>query len=659
MDGFGSMTSAFGRLPDAFPPDPATRQHLASWYTPGLSDALGDRLLMFDNTTASPLELLRFKPEFSRTPGFEEALRQRVDELASFEHEGLGAVRAIRHLGDRDGLALVSDQVPGRRLSEMLGEIQGASLAIDLIRQLTPVLAALHERGIAHGALTPNRIVIAPEGRIVLIEHVLGSALDSLKMSCGWMRTQLGLAVPTGDGHMPLDPRSDVVQLGFIALSLASGQRLDAAAYPEEVADIFNAAVAAGAMPPALRRWLERALHLAWPPFASAFEALAALEELPEGQDRPQPSFPKLPPRPATAEFPREPVNNVVSIRLFPKEPESGPPRPFVPPPSPPGPEPQRFTSEPREHTPAYPAAPLIPVEAPSAPFFPDESDLPLRPPEASRLIADEFSRRTASMLAPAAPAPVTDQPPPAPGPQAGPAGFFNPERTQEPRRIPFVKWLIAGVIAVAVVEGVIISGLLTRDDTTPPPAVEHATPDATAPEQAGASEATAPETRGAATRSTTRGAANRSGAASGAATAPGGRVGSVRFTSPIALEVFENGTRLGSTSGALTLASGRHTLTLVNDALGYKATQRVDVVAGRGTVRTITVPRGRLSINATPWALVSIDGKPAGETPLANLSVPIGTHEIHFRHPLLGERRETAIVKVDGVTRVHANLNR
>ena len=36
---------------------------LASWYTPGRSDGFGDRLLMFDNTDAISLELLRFRPE--------------------------------------------------------------------------------------------------------------------------------------------------------------------------------------------------------------------------------------------------------------------------------------------------------------------------------------------------------------------------------------------------------------------------------------------------------------------------------------------------------------------------------------------------------------------------------------------------------------------
>jgi len=48
---------------------------LASWYTQGRSDGLGDRLLMTDNTGAESLELLRFHASFVSAFGFETARR--------------------------------------------------------------------------------------------------------------------------------------------------------------------------------------------------------------------------------------------------------------------------------------------------------------------------------------------------------------------------------------------------------------------------------------------------------------------------------------------------------------------------------------------------------------------------------------------------------
>src|SRR6187399_3582299 len=79
---------------------------LASWYTPGRSDGFGDRLLMFDNTDAISLELLRFRPEIVTT-GFENALRDRVEHLARFRHPAFPALRAAVHL-DNQALTMVS-----------------------------------------------------------------------------------------------------------------------------------------------------------------------------------------------------------------------------------------------------------------------------------------------------------------------------------------------------------------------------------------------------------------------------------------------------------------------------------------------------------------------------------------------------------------------
>ena len=59
------------------------------------------------------------------------------------------------------------------------------------------------------------------------------------------------------------------------------------------------------------------------------------------------------------------------------------------------------------------------------------------------------------------------------------------------------------------------------------------------------------------------------------------------------------------------------------------------------------------------PWASVTIDGTPAGDTPLANLSIPIGTHEIVFSHPQFGTQKQTVVVKADAPARVSATMQK
>jgi hypothetical protein len=132
-----------------------------------------------------------------------------------------------------------------------------------------------------------------------------------------------------------------------------------------------------------------------------------------------------------------------------------------------------------------------------------------------------------------------------------------------------------------------------------------------------------------------------------------GSKLGGLKIASSMELQVFEDGKLIGSTAGSIAVNEGPRTIEVVNETLGFRFRQTVNVKGGQMTVVNIAVPNGRISINAAPWAEVDIDGKPAGETPLANLSLPIGTHEITFRHPDHGVKKQTVVVKVEGLTRV------
>ena len=161
---------------------------------------------MFDNSAAVPLELLRFPRPFSQSPTFERALRRRIDELATFSHTAAGTIRSIQWLGIGDGLALVSNQVTGRRLSDAFGQARGPAYAMELLRQLTAFVAALeqHGRDVSHGAINADRVIITETGRLVVIEHVLGSALATPSVGHrSRTRAALGRCRLPGGRHSP------------------------------------------------------------------------------------------------------------------------------------------------------------------------------------------------------------------------------------------------------------------------------------------------------------------------------------------------------------------------------------------------------------------------------------------------------------------------
>ncbi len=133
---------------------------------------------------------------------------------------------------------------------------------------------------------------------------------------------------------------------------------------------------------------------------------------------------------------------------------------------------------------------------------------------------------------------------------------------------------------------------------------------------------------------------------------------GSLKVDTPVAVQITEAGRVLGrSDGGALVLSVGEHALDFDSEELGFRSQQRVRIAAQTTNTVRLVVPPGSLSLNASPWAEVFVDGERIGETPIGNLSRPIGRHEVVFRHPELGEHREIVLLRPDRPTRLSVNL--
>jgi hypothetical protein len=135
---------------------------------------------------------------------------------------------------------------------------------------------------------------------------------------------------------------------------------------------------------------------------------------------------------------------------------------------------------------------------------------------------------------------------------------------------------------------------------------------------------------------------------------------GWLAISSRVPLQIWEKGTLVGTTEmPRVLLPAGAHELELVNSALGFREVRSVQVAAGQPTAVALTLPTGTISINALPWAEVWIDGQRAGETPIGNLSIEIGHHDVLFRHPELGEQKKTVAVAVGAPARVGVDMKK
>jgi len=150
---------------------------------------------------------------------------------------------------------------------------------------------------------------------------------------------------------------------------------------------------------------------------------------------------------------------------------------------------------------------------------------------------------------------------------------------------------------------------------------------------------------------------ANLVTAASGAAALSGGWIS---VSTPKTVQLFEDGRLLGSSdSERLMVPAGTHQIEIVNESLGYRSTRAVQITAGKVSAIKIEFPKGTIALNAVPWADVWIDGEKVGETPIGNLPLTVGTHEIIFRHPDFGEQRQLATITLTAPTRLSVDMRK
>jgi hypothetical protein len=244
-----------------------------------------------------------------------------------------------------------------------------------------------------------------------------------------------------------------------------------------------------------------------------------------------------------------------------------------------------------------------------------------------------------------------------------------------EAPKVPQQAWIAIAVLAALVVIEAVPTALWIRARLRPPvsesaaaaalpaaAAIPLASCESTPAPSAAASSSPAPSA------APTTGVAKAPSAAGKTAAAPAVTppvdksmlAGSVAVTAPVSMQVLLKGRVVGTTEAeSFMLPVGTQELEFVNQNVGYRARRTVTIQAGKTTTVRLDPPSGAVNINAVPWAEVWMDGRRIGETPLGNLQAPIGSRELIFRHPDLGERRATVLVTLKEPARISMDLRK
>ena len=146
-----------------------------------------------------------------------------LTRLAQLNHPG---VAAVYDAGTADGLRgsavgySISEWTEGRTLSQIMSAgPQPWARTADWGRQLSGALAALHEIGIAHGALSPESVAIHDNRQVKILDAGLDSTLlDSRSEDDGE-----GERPGEGDGGLPAGAPNDMYALGFLLWEATAG----------------------------------------------------------------------------------------------------------------------------------------------------------------------------------------------------------------------------------------------------------------------------------------------------------------------------------------------------------------------------------------------------------------------------------------------------
>jgi PEGA domain len=665
-------------------------------------DGLGDRRRMTDSTGAEA-DLLCLAGEIASVPGVEPALRKSVSRLAAFRHPAFCELRSVERF-DGATLAVISDAAHGLRLSELLVAPPDRRAPLDLaaslhvIRQTIAAVDALHGFGdVAHGAIGPERLVVTPRGRVIVTDYGLGTALEQLRYSHQHYWKSLRVPLPRSAGLTRFDQRVDVTQLGVVALTLFLGRMLRDDEYSAKLVDVAASFQTMGVtgdlepLRPELSAWLSRALQLdSHHSFTSASEARIELESLLSEEERAAgaASVDRILTRLGIA--PEPPAPEVVT-------PVARPPQPVRPPePAPPPAPPVVIPVAARVEIPVAPPPPPLPAfSAAVAPPMPPPAARRAQPSPWPRVAIGvvvlavltttglyALRRRGSTSALATGTLTVQSNPAGVPIDIDGKASGVTPATVSLAAGTHTILLRPGGepkTMTIAMAAGAQISqyielaktaptsgGLVVRTD--PPGAQvsidrvpQGASPVSVASLTPGDHSITVSSDGVSVEQIVTVEAGMTSSLVVPiSARERGPMSGWIAVTSPIEIQIFESGRLLGTNqSDRIMVPAGEHRLDLVNEALGYRAARTVSVPAGKVESMTVKLPMGSMSVNAVPWAEVWLDGEKAGDTPIGNLQTTIGRHEVVFRHPDLGESRQTVTVTLSAPARLSVDMRK
>jgi len=186
-------------------------------------DATGATFEGLDSAQDQPVLVKLLPKALTSDPTRQAQLQRLVERLMALEHPNL---LSVLEAGVQEGIPyLVARGIAATPLAEKVGRALDVKEVASIITQVGQALNHAYQKGLIHGHLSPQSVLLATEGQVLLSDLGLESVLET-----PWEKVQKELTAYLAperlQGWLP-DARADVYALGVMLFEMLTGLRPD------------------------------------------------------------------------------------------------------------------------------------------------------------------------------------------------------------------------------------------------------------------------------------------------------------------------------------------------------------------------------------------------------------------------------------------------
>ena len=167
-------------------------------------------------------------PGHAPTETWDQTIQKQREQISNIEHPGLLPV--LEYTITNSTAYLVSPWIKGQQLSNLISKPLPEKQALQKIYLLAQGLRCLHERGMVHGCLSPERVWVTEDGGAFLMFYGIADGIfEELRRSLPEQTMGMGIndtayVAPEQVLGRSYEPASDLFSLGAILFALLTGK---------------------------------------------------------------------------------------------------------------------------------------------------------------------------------------------------------------------------------------------------------------------------------------------------------------------------------------------------------------------------------------------------------------------------------------------------